>query len=149
MNRVGAYVWGMITPRDLLDLALVRHRQPWNMSFQLAGCAFLVPALLLHSAILVSLGLILVGVGFMNLRLAPMRPGRWHRVLDSVVAAEVRWLNTPMNARKFFRTVVVLGLFTVAVWALWAGDMAMLSLLVAMWAVYLAYRYNRTTGIDA
>ncbi|KAB1441703.1 hypothetical protein [Pseudodesulfovibrio senegalensis] len=148
MSRVRAYVAGMITPRELMDLALARHRQPWNMTLQLGGCALLALALLLHGALVASMGLVLVGVGFMNLRLAPMRPGRWHTFLDRVLAAEVGWLNAPMGWRKLLRTAVLLGIVSVTFWALWMRDIAVLGMLVCMWAVYLAYRYNRTTGID-
>lgn len=148
MSRLQAYVARMITPRELMDLALARHRQPWNMTLQLAGCALLAFALLLHGALVASMGLVLVAAGFMNLRLAPMRPGRWRTFLDRVLAAEVGWLNSPMGWRKLLRSIIALVIGAVTVWALWTRDVAMLGMLVCLWALYLAYRYNRTTGID-
>lgn len=70
-------------------------------------------------------------------------------MLDHIVAAEVRWLNTPKTIGTWLRTVFILALLIFIMWALWVQDIATLSLIIAVWAVYLAYCYNKTTGIDA
>lgn len=149
MQARQAYVWRMLSPQDLMDIALRRHRQPWNMTFQIIGMAFCIPALLFHSSICFSIALIFMGLGFMKLRLAPMPYGRWRNMLDHIVAAEVRWLNTPKTIGTWLRTVFILALLIFIMWALWVQDIATISLIIAVWAVYLAYCYNKTTGIDA
>lgn len=139
----------MRTPRELLDLALSRHRQPWNFTVQACALPCFVLALLLHSAVFASMSIILVGAGFFALPMPAMQPGPWRRTVDRCIAAEVMWLNTPMNWIKLLKTVMWSAILAFAVWALWVGEMLSLGLLVCMGAVYKAYLYNKTTGIDA
>ncbi|WP_147820001.1 hypothetical protein [Salidesulfovibrio onnuriiensis] len=138
----------MLTPRDLLDLAVSRHRQPWNFTAHCCGLCLMGLALLLHSGLCVAAGLILLGTGLLILPLPPMPPGRWRRSVDRLIAAEVQWINTPMNGKKLFRTLVWAVILGFTVWTLWARELLSLTLLAAMLAVYRAYLYNKTTGID-
>lgn len=140
---------GMITPRELLDLAISRHRQPWNFTVQAAGLPFLILALLLHSGLFASMALILFGAGFLSLPMPAMPPGRWRRTVDRWIGAEVNWLNTPMTGKKLLGFFVFLLVAGFSIWALWTNELVSLTFLAGMLAVYRAYLYNKTTGIDA
>lgn len=139
----------MLTPRELMDLALSRHRQPWNFTVQTCGLCCLATALLLHNGLLTATALVLFGVGFLVLPLPPMPPGVWRRSIDRFIAAEVRWLNTPMSWQKLLKGGIWTLILITTIWALWVRELLLLTFLVAMWAVYRAYLYNKTTGIDA
>lgn len=139
----------MIRPRDLMDTALSRHRQPWNFTMQAFALPCIILALAFHSGLWLASAIIFIGVGFLVLPLPPMRPGRWRRMIDKAIALEVRLLNTPSNKKKIAKTTVFTLVLLLGAWALWAGELLWISFVVGLAAVYRAYVYNKSTGISA
>jgi hypothetical protein len=137
-----------VTPSELFALALSRHRQPWNFTVHLAAVALFGLALPLHSFLIFSAGLILLGFGFFELVLPDMPPGRWRRLVHAVVEWEKNWSVLPWTFRKWARLCIALLLGCLLVWALWTRDLAVLALFFAFACLARVVAENRAGGID-
>jgi len=137
-----------VTPSELFDLALARHRSPWNWTVHFAALWVLVLVLPTHSALVLSAGLILLAGGFFRWP-APERTGtRWLRFVHKAVEWEKDWIAAPWNRYKWVRFLLFLLLAGVTGWALWNRDLAVLALLAGMGFLFRIMRENKDLGID-
>ncbi|MEF2232381.1 MAG: hypothetical protein V3571_15720 [Pseudodesulfovibrio sp.] len=137
-----------VTPARLLDLALARHRSPWNWTVHCAAAVVLVLALPLHSALALSAGLVLFGAGFFRWP-EPLRQGtRWLQFAHRAVEWEKDWIAAPWNRYKWSRFLGFLLVAGVAAWALWTREPATLALLGGFAYLARVVRENRDGGID-
>lgn len=119
-----------ITPSDIFDLALSRHREPWNWTLHFAGLAGFTLTLLLHSYLMFAVSLIIFGAGFFQLNLPPLPENRWLRFVHSAVEWEKNWVAAPWNWHKTWRFGFVLLITYITIWALWTRDAVVLALLI-------------------
>jgi hypothetical protein len=137
-----------VTPSDILDLALARHRRPWNFTAHFVALAFFALALLLHSFLLFAASLIFFGAGFFELSLSAMPEGRWLRFVRGMIEWERNWSVLPWTAGKWARTGFVALLVCVLVWALWTVDLVVLALFCGFGYLARVVAENRAGGID-
>ncbi len=137
-----------VTPSDILDLALARHRRPWNVTAHFVALACLALALLLHSFLLFATSLIFLGAGFFELSLPAMPEGRWLRFVRGMIEWEKNWSVLPWTPGKWARTGLVVILASVLVWALWTVDLVVLALFGGFGYLVRVVVDNRAGGID-
>jgi hypothetical protein len=138
----------VVTPSSLFALAVSRHRQPWNWSLHCAALILFCLALLGHSYLTLAAALILLGVGFFELRLEEPPDNRWFRFERLGVAWEKNWGAAPWNRVKWLRLLLALSLIGFAAWALWVRELAGLMLLAGFAVLAAVVRQNRENGID-
>lgn len=119
----------------------------WNWTAHCCGLAAWLAALYFRSGLLVSAGLVLMAVGFLNLSL-PMRDGRWRRFVRRAVAFEELWRLEPWGWRKVLVALLMLAGAAFLVWALWAQDLAALGLLAGAGVIAWCVRDNIAGGIN-
>ncbi|QGY42007.1 hypothetical protein GM415_07405 [Pseudodesulfovibrio cashew] len=136
------------TPSEIFDLAVKRHRLPWNWTLHTAALAGFALTLLAHSPLLFAASLIVAGAGFFEPDLPTPPDNRWFRLAARAVEWEKNWAAAPWNRHKVLRFAFVLLVALVAAWALWTRDPVVLALLAAF--AYLVYvvRDNMAGGID-
>ena len=138
----------VVTPSELLSLALARHREPWNWTLQSAALACLCPALYFHSPLFLSATLVLFGVGFLRLEMGQPPANRWFRFVDRALVWERNWLAAPWNWPKTWRFCFVILAITAVGWALWASDLAALALAAGFGVLARVAAENKENGID-
>ena len=132
-----------VTPSELFELAVTRHRQPWNLSLHCAGAGLFALALLAHSYLLLAAALILLGAGFLALEQGVPPDNGWFRRMAAVAEWEKDWASLPWNWRKIWRFGLAVLLCLIAVWALWTGEPAAIGLLIGGAALAWVIRDNR------
>lgn len=132
-----------VTPSELFALAVVRHRQPWNLTLHLAGVGAFALALLLHSYLLLAMALILGGAGFVAYDVGEPPDNGWFRFTAGLVRWERDWASLPWTWRKISRVGLALLLAGVTVWALWVRELATIGLLIGAAALAWVVRDNR------
>jgi hypothetical protein len=138
----------IVTPSSLFALAVSRHRQPWNWSLHFAALVLFGLTLFSHSYLMLAASLILLGVGFFELRLDGPPENRWFRFVSRGVEWEKNWSAAPWNRVKWSRLVFTVLVAGVAVWALWVRELAALMLLAGFAVLAWVVRQNRENGID-
>lgn len=137
-----------VTPSEILALAFERHRLPWNWTLHFAGLAGLALTLLLHSYLMFAATLIVMGAGFFELNLPPMKNGPWHRFVVAGVDWERNWLAAPWNWRKTWRFAVFLLVAAIIIVSLWAQEPVAVALIIAFAYLAKVVRENIEGGID-
>ena len=137
-----------VTPSELFDLALRRHRQPWGFTVHLAGLAGLGLTLLLHSALMLAASIVLLGVGFFRWPDPPHADNRWFKFVHRAVEWEKDWIAYPWTWRKWMWFLLFLGCALFTIWALWVQDPASLGLIAGFAYLAKVVRENREGGID-
>lgn len=141
--------WGMaFAPSDLAQLALRRHREPWNWTFHFTALCMLCTALLLHSSLLTAAALIFFGTGFFPLNLDPPPDNRWFRFVRRAVEKEKNWAAAPWNRHKTGWFCLGLAIVSIVIWALWVREPATLALLLGFAVLARVVEENRRGGID-
>jgi len=138
----------VVTPSSLFALALSRHRLPWNWSLHFGALVLFGLALLAHSYLLLAAACILLGAGFFELALGEPPDNRWFRFARRGVEWEKNWAAAPWNRVKWARLVFAVLLAGAVVWALWARELAALTLLAGFAVLAWVVRQNREKGID-
>jgi len=138
----------VVTPSEIFELALERHRRPWNWTLHFAGLAGLALTLLLHSYLMLATTLIVMGAGFFELNLPPMKIGRWRRFATAGVEWERDWLAAPWNWRKIWRFGVFLIILIIVIVSLWMQEPVAVSLIIAFAYLAKVVRENIEGGID-
>lgn len=138
----------IVTPSSLFELAVLRHRQPWNWSLHFAALVLFGCALFGHSYLALAAGVVLFGAGFFELRLGEPPEGWWFERVRRFVEWEKNWSAAPWNRVKWRRLLLAALLGGVLVWALWVRELATLMLMVCFAALLWAQRENRKGGID-
>ena len=105
-------------------------------------------ALLFHSYLWTAVSLILIGVGFFELKLTEPVDSRWFRFVRSMVEWEKNWAAYPWTWRKSLRFAGFILLTLAVIWALWAQDVAVLLLIAALAGLAYVAFLNKTQGID-
>ena len=82
----------MVTPAELFRLALLRHHQPWNWSFQFVALWLFGLTLLLHSYLLLAATFIMLGTGFFQLHLSQNLENRWFSFVERGIEWEKNWI---------------------------------------------------------
>ena len=136
-----------VTPSALFDLAVARHREPWNWTLHASAAGLFCLALLAHSFLLLAASMILGGVGFLRLDLETPPDNLWFRIVASAVTWERNWAAAPWNRGKWSRFLLTCSLTGVAVWALVIRELAVLGLLVCVAALIRVAWENRQNGI--
>lgn len=136
-----------VTPSDIFDLAIKRHREPWNWTLHFVGLCGFGMTMLTHSFLFFAASLIVFGAGFFELGLPPVKEGRWLRFARACIEWEKNWVATPWNWHKTWRFVVVMGVAAVAVWALWTRDMGLLLLFLGFGYLIRVMMDNRDGGV--
>lgn len=137
-----------VTPSELFDLALSRHRQPWGWTVHLAGLAGLGLAMLLHSGLTLAAAIILLGSGFFHWPDPPNQDTRWFRFVHQAVEWEKDWVAYPWTWRKWMWFLFSLGCTLYICWALWVREAASLALLAGFVVLARVIHENRENGID-
>lgn len=137
-----------VTPSDIFRLALERHRMPWNWTLHAAAIFGFGLTLLLHSPLMLSASLILLGTGFFDIKMPEMPDGRWRRLVLSAVEWEKNWVAAPWNRYKWWRFLFVLAVSLMIIWALWTRDLAAIGLLVGFGYLIRVMRENIEGGVD-
>jgi len=137
-----------VTPAELFALALERHRQPWNWSFQFAAVWVFGLTLLFHSYLLLAVTLIFFGAGFFHLDLPPVPGNRWISFVKKGVEWEKNWIAAPWNLIKWKRFLFVVVVSGVLVWALWTREYAALGLILGFACLVKVMVDNKAAGID-
>jgi hypothetical protein len=137
-----------VTPSSLFALAVIRHRQPWNWSLHCAALVLFCLTLLAHSYLMLAASLILLGVGFFELKLDEPPDNRWFKFARRGVEWEKDWSAAPWNRVKRARLVFALLAAGFAVWALWVRELAGLMLVAGFAVLAWVVRQNRENGID-
>lgn len=145
---VGAGESMPVTPSEIFDLALERHRRPWNFTVQSVAVLCFGLTLLLHSFLLFATSLILFGAGFLDLALPDMPRGRWRAFVHAFVEWERNWSALPWSFGKCARLGFVLLFGCLLVWALWTRDLAVLALFAGFGYLARVVGENREGGID-
>ncbi|MGE4193973.1 MAG: hypothetical protein AB7E51_11345 [Pseudodesulfovibrio sp.] len=138
----------IVTPSSLFELAVRRHRQPWNWSLHCAALALFCCALLWRSYLALSAGAVLFGAGFFELNLGELPAGRWSGLVRRGVEWEKNWSAVPWTWLKWARLGFSLLVGAVLVWALWESELATLMLLACFAVLWRIRRENRESGID-
>ena len=138
-----------VIPSELFDLALVRHRQPWNWSLHCAALVLFCLTLLAHSYLLLAASLILLGTGFLALDLDRPPGNRWFGLVDSMVEWEKNWAAAPWGWYKRARLLFTVCLTVAVIWALWTCELAALGLLMGFAALAWVVRDNRKNNADS
>lgn len=138
----------IVTPSELVGLALARHREPWNWTLHFAALWLLCPALLFHSALFLAAALILSGAGFFRLGLGAPPDNRWFRFVRRCLEWEKNWIAAPWNRHKTGRFVFALAAAVAVVWALWTREPAALALIIGFAVLARVVAENRKNGID-
>lgn len=136
-----------VTPSELFDLALARHRQPWNWSLHFAALVLFCLMLLGHSYLLLASSLILLGTGFFSLNLDEPPKNRWFNFVAAGVIWEKNWVAAPWNWVKWSRLLFVSCISGVSIWALWTCELATLGLLVGFAVLARVVKENMANGI--
>lgn len=137
-----------VTPSELFDLALSRHRQPWNWTLHLAGLCGLGLTLLLHSPLLLAASLIMFGAGFFQWPEPPGLDSRWFRFTRQAVEWEKNWIAYPWSVHKWAWFLLTLFTVFVTVWALWTRELATLGILAGFAYLAKVVRENKANDID-
>ncbi|MEF2145650.1 MAG: hypothetical protein V3573_09415 [Desulfovibrionaceae bacterium] len=122
-----------------------RHQNLWNWSAQALGLGLLCLALWLRSQTLAWIGLILIGSGLLDFRLAPPTHPAW---LLRLIRAEVVWVNKPWDRRKRLEAFVAGLASVVALGIFWTGSLAGLGLAAGVCALLWARAGNKNAGLD-
>lgn len=138
----------VVTPSELAALALARHQEPWNWTFQAAGLCLLCPALFFHSFLFLAAALIFLGAGFFRLQLGPPPDNRWFRLVHNALEWEKNWLAAPWNRYKIIRFAFVIGTSIALTLALWTREAAALALLLGFAVLARVAVENKQNGID-
>ncbi|MCJ2165860.1 MULTISPECIES: hypothetical protein [unclassified Pseudodesulfovibrio] len=137
-----------VTPSELFDLALVRHRQPWNWSLHCASMVLFCLTLLAHSYLLLASSMILFGTGFFSLNLGDPPQNRWFGFVAACVEWEKNWVAAPWNWVKWSRLLFVVCLAGAIAWVLWTRELAGIGLLVGFAALVRVVKENKDNGVD-
>jgi glucan phosphoethanolaminetransferase (alkaline phosphatase superfamily) len=137
-----------VTPAELFALALERHQQHWNWSFQFVAALVFGLVLLFHSYLLLAVSLVLFGVGFFQLNLPPFEKKWWISFVKKGVEWEKNWIAAPWNLIKWRRFLFVLVATCVLVWALWIREYAALGLILGFAYLVKVKAENKAAGID-
>lgn len=138
----------VVTPSEILALALERHRRPWNWTLHCIGLLGLAVTMLLHSYLMLATSLILLGAGFFDFDLPEPRRNRWFAWVREAVEWEKDWVAYPWTFRKtwrFFFAILVAG---ITIWALWTREASVIGLLIGFAYLTRVVRENRDSGID-
>ncbi|BCS88597.1 hypothetical protein [Pseudodesulfovibrio sediminis] len=139
----------MVTsPSELFDLALKRHRQPWNWTLQFAGIMLLGLTLAAHSYLLLAASMILFGAGFYELHMPEPSENLWFRFVSGGIQWEKNWVATPWTFGKIFKCCVTLALLAVTVWALVVREIGTIGLLIGFLALARVVVENRDSGVE-
>lgn len=135
-----------VTPSQLFDLALFRHRQPWNWSLHFAALVLFCLTLLGHSYLLLAASLILLGAGFFDLKLGDPPGNLWFGFVKRGVEREKNWASLPWNWAKWLWLLITLCLALAVIWVLWTRELAGLGLLAGFGALAWAAGQNRANN---
>lgn len=138
----------VISPAELLALALARHQTPWNWTLHCVALFGFMLTLLFHSYLMLAVTLILFGAGFFDLGLPDSPDNRWLVFVRRRVEWEKDWIAYPWSFRKVSRFFFVLLLGCVLIWALWTGEPAALALFVGFAFLIKVLAENKAGGID-
>ena len=138
----------VVTPSELVALALRRHMEPWNWSFQCAALCLFCLTLLFHSYLLLAAALILLGTGFFRLGLDDPPDNRWFQFVRRALEWEKNWIAAPWNWYKIRRFGFALTVAAITVWALWTSESAAIGLIVGFAVLARVVAENRGKGID-
>jgi hypothetical protein len=138
----------IVTPSELVALALARHREPWNWTFHFAALGLLFPTLLFHSYLFLAAALILFGAGFFRLDLDVPPDNRWFRFVHRGLEWEKNWIAAPWNRHKTGRFAFALATAVITIWALWTREPAALALIVGFTVLAFVVAENKKKGID-
>jgi len=136
------------TPTKLLELAIERHRKPWNWTIQFAGVSLLCLTLLAHSYLLLAASLILLGTGFLDLNMDDPPDNRWFKFVTAGVEWEKNWVALPWNFAKIFKFTLVMIILGALIWVLVVRELAAIGLFIGF--VYLARVVieNKESGVE-
>lgn len=137
-----------VTPSHLFDLAVRRHREPWNWTLHFAALVGFALTLLLHSYLMLAASLILFGAGLFDLGMPDLPDNRWGRFVHDAVEWEKNWAVMPWTFRKTWRFAFVVVVALICTWALWVREPSALGLLIGFAYLVKIYRENRESGID-
>lgn len=138
----------IVTPSSLFELAVRRHRQPWNWSLHFAALVLFGCALFGRSYLALAAATVLFAAGFFELNLGEPPEGRWFRWVRRCVERERNWAAAPWNLAKWWRLAVFLPVCGALAWALWVRELAALMLFVCFAVLLRVRRENRENGID-
>lgn len=136
-----------VTPSDIFELAVNRHREPWNWTLHFAAMCGFAATMLTHSFLMFAASLIVFGAGFFELGLPPMGDGRWLKFVKERIEWEKNWAAAPWNWHKIWRLAVVVLLSGVAIWALWTRDAGVLLLFLGFGYLVRVMKENMSGGI--
>lgn len=137
-----------ITPAHLFELAIERHRQPWNWTSQFTALGLFCLTLLLHSYLLLAATLIFFGAGFFRMQLPEPPNNRWFRFVTAAVEWEKDWIAAPWNWDKSWRFGLALIMTIAAIWAFWKQEPAAIALLICFAFLARVVFENKNAGID-
>lgn len=135
------------SPKHIFSLALERHRQPWNWTFQFASLWLFGLALLFHSYLTLAASFILLGTGFFHIHV-PVPDNRWFAFVVRSVEWEKNWIGAPWNWYKLWRLIASLLIGGITVWALWTRALAALMLIIALAYLWQVMIENKDAGIE-
>lgn len=137
----------VVTPSELFNLALSRHRQPWNWTLQFAALGLLCLTLLFHSFLFLAAAVIFFGTGFFQLGLDDPPENGWFRFVAAGVEWEKNWVAAPWNWHKIWRFGFVLLVSAALIWALWVREPAALAIFVGFAVLARVVFENKDGGI--
>lgn len=138
----------MVTPAQLLNLALERHHQPWNWSLHFVALWLFGLTLLFHSYLLLAATFIILGTGLFQLNLSQNPGNRWFSFVDDGVEWEKNWIAAPWGFYKWRRFLFILVVTGILIWALWTREYATLLLIVGFAYLVTVMVENKSSGID-
>lgn len=138
----------VVTPAELAELALKRHREPWNWTIQFAALPLACLTFLTHSYLLAATTLILISAGFLHLKMDEAPDNRWFRFVHAAVEWEKNWIAAPWNWYKGLRFLFFLLVSALTIWALWTHELATLGLLLGFAVLVRVVRENKQDGIE-
>jgi len=135
----------------ILQRLRLRRREPWNWCLQTASLAVFPVGLVLHSPALLTLAVLGIVAGCMELPLPPMEQTELKRLLpaaERLIGLECAWLAKPLDTRKKWQLAFLVLGAPVSAWLLWQQDFIPVGIVVM--AVYLLHvrRKNIEDGIQ-
>nr|WP_319583089.1 hypothetical protein [uncultured Pseudodesulfovibrio sp.] len=102
-----------------------------------------------HGYLMLAASLILLGVGFFELKLDEPPDNRWFRFVRRAIDWEKNWGAAPWNRVKWTRLLFALLVAGFTVWALWVRELAGLMLVAGFAVLAWVVRQNRENGIGS
>ncbi len=138
----------VVTPSELITLALKRHRMPWNWTLHCAALVAFALTMLFHSYLILATSMIFFGAGFYDLNMPTPPDNRWFQFVHKGVEWEKDWVAYPWSFSKTWRFAFTVVVATIISWALWTREPGTIGLLIGFAYLIKVVRENKKGGID-